>query len=33
MIKIKYNENFQLFYLKKAIGELLNENNKNNKNN
>ena len=30
MLKIKYNENFQLFYLKKAIDELLNENNKNN---
>ena len=30
MLKIKYNENYQLFYLKKAIGELLNEKNKNN---
>jgi hypothetical protein len=30
MLKINYNEKYQLFYLKKAIGELLNENNKNN---
>lgn len=30
MLKIKYNEKYQLFYLKKAIGELLNEKNKNN---
>ena len=30
MLKIKYNEKYQLFYLKKAITELLNENNKNN---
>ena len=28
MLKIEYNEKYQLFYLKKAIGELLNENNK-----
>ena len=30
MLKIKYDERYQLFYLKKAIGELLNEKNKNN---
>ena len=30
MLKIKYNEKYQLFYLKKAIGELLNGNNENN---
>ena len=30
MLKIKYNEKYQIFYLKKAIGELLNGNNKNN---
>ena len=30
MLTINYNDTYQLFYLKKAIGELLNENNKNN---
>ena len=30
MLKVNYNEKYQLFYLKKAIIELLNKNNKNN---
>jgi hypothetical protein len=30
MLKIKYNEKYQFFYLKKAIDELFNENNKKN---
>lgn len=33
MITIVYNEKYQLFYLKKAISELLNENDENNENN
>ena len=30
MLKIKYKEKYQLFYLKKALGELCNEKNENN---